>query len=98
MLAQARQLGVRGDQLLAHVLRVRARVADPLDAVDAVDQREQVGEVDALLARQVAPVGVDVLPQQRDLPDAVRRERLDLVHDCRGGRLRSRPRVLGTMQ
>ena len=32
VLAQARQLGVRGDQLLAHVLRVRARVADALDA------------------------------------------------------------------
>ena len=48
VLAQARQLGVRDDHLLAHVLRVRARVAHALDALDAVHERQQVGEVDPL--------------------------------------------------
>ena len=38
------QLGVGADHVLAHVLRVRARVADALDAVDRVDARQQLGE------------------------------------------------------
>ena len=74
----AGELGVGADHVLAHVLGVRARVADPLDPVDRVDASEQLGEAGLALPRQVAPVGVDVLAQQGDLADAVRGERLDL--------------------
>ncbi len=51
VLAQRRQLGVRADHVLAHVLRVRARVADPLDAGHRVDAAQQLGERDARLDR-----------------------------------------------
>ena len=82
MLADARQLGVRADHVLAHVLRVRARVADALDPLDlrraARSRRAKVGFWPAR-RRQVAPVGVDVLPQQRHLLDAVGRHRRDLL-------------------
>jgi hypothetical protein len=84
VLADAGQLGVRGDHVLADVLRVRARVADALDAVDGVDHREQLGEAGLRALREVAPVGADVLPEQGDLSDAVRRHPLHLGHDLRG--------------
>ena len=61
VLAQRRQLGVRADHVLAHVLRVRARVADALDPVDRVDRPQQLGEARPGLLRQVAAVGVHVL-------------------------------------
>ena len=44
VLAEAFQLGVGADHVLAHVLRVRARVADAVDPVDPVDGREQPRE------------------------------------------------------
>ena len=44
VLAERGQLGVGADHVLAHVLRVRARVADALDPVDGVDSREELGE------------------------------------------------------
>ena len=71
MLAQRRQLGVREDHVLAHVLGVRARVADPFDARDRVDPAQQLGEGGRGSQRQVASVRVDVLAEQRDLGDAV---------------------------
>ena len=67
--------------------------------VDAVDQRQQVGEVDPLVLRQVAPVGVDVLAEQRHLLDAVGGQQLDLAHDVGRARGCARARACdGTMQ
>ena len=70
VLADRRQLGVGADHVLAHVLRMRARVADPAHAVERVELAEQLGERRSL-GPQVAAVGVDVLAQQRELADAV---------------------------
>ena len=78
MLAERGQLGVGADHVLLHVLRVRAGVADPVDALDRVDPRQQLGEADPRLARQVAPVAVDVLAQQRHLAHPVGGQRLGL--------------------
>ena len=89
VLADRRELGVGADHVLAHVLRVRAGVADARDAVDRVDRGEQVGERRPLRA-QVAPVGVHVLAQQRDLAHAVGGEALGLAHEL--GRTGGRPR------
>ena len=70
VLAKRAQLGVRADHVLAHVLGMRARVADPLKPVDCVQRMQQPGEARWCRA-QVAPVGVDVLPEQRDLAHPV---------------------------
>ncbi len=83
MLAEGRQLGVGADHVLAHVLGVRARVADPVDALDRVDPAEQLGEAHPALRRQVAAVAVDVLAQQGHLADAVGGEALDLADQLR---------------
>ncbi len=83
VLAQRAQLGVRADHVLLHVLRVRARVADPLDPVDRVDRAQQLGEGRAREAAsgEVAPVGVDVLAQQRHLGDALGGHPLDVLDE-----------------
>ena len=47
---------------------------------------------------QVAPVGVDVLTEQRDLPDASAATRSTSATISAAGRDTSRPRVDGTMQ
>ena len=51
--------------------------------VDRVEPRQQLRERDALLARQVAAVGVDVLAEQRHLAHAVGGEPLHLVRRAR---------------
>ena len=89
VLADRGQLRVGADHVLAHVLGVRARVADPLDPLHGVHLREQLGEGRLLAARQVAAVGADVLAEQRDLAHAVGGQPLDL-----GDQLRERPRDL----
>jgi len=76
-----RVVGVGTDHVLAHVLRVRAGVTDPVDAVHRVDLSQQVRERRALFARQVASVRVDVLAEQRHLADAVVSEGLHLGHE-----------------
>ena len=45
VLADGVALGDRGDHGLAEVLRVRAREADPLDAVDRVARAQQLAEL-----------------------------------------------------
>ena len=69
---------------------MRAGVADPADAIDAADRTEQLGEQRAnshRLAglpagqREVAAVGVHVLPEQGHLGDAVGGQGSHLVHD-----------------
>ena len=82
--------------VLAHVLRVRARVADALDAVDRVDQREQLGERRPAHP-EVAAIAVHVLAEQRD-PDAVAGQPIDLRDQLGRVAELSRPRVDGTMQ
>src|SRR4029078_429064 len=62
------------------VLRVRAGEADPLDALDRVAGPEQLGEV----AAEFWSVGVDVLTEERQLPDPGTREALDLGQDLPG--------------
>ena len=85
VLAEGRQLRVRADHVLAHVLGVRARVADALDALDRVDQAEQLGEGRLAVLRQVAAVRVHVLPEQGHLPHGVSGEALDLGDQLLGG-------------
>ena len=82
VLADRRQPRVREDHVLAHVLRMRARVADALDAVDRVEPLQQLGERRPR-GPEVATVGVDVLAQQRHLAHALER---------RAGRPRRRAR------
>jgi hypothetical protein len=82
VLAHARELSVRADHILAHVLRVRAGVANALDALELVEPAQELREAGALA--QVAPVGVDVLPEQRHLLDTVGRHRRDLRHELLG--------------
>src|SRR5439155_25450099 len=50
----------------------------PCDLVDLVTGPQQLAEVRPDLGRQVPAVGVDVLAEQRDLPDSIAREALDL--------------------
>src|SRR5918995_2720445 len=74
-------LGHRGDDRFAEILRVRAREADPLDAVDRVAGAEQLPELGAQIRRQVAAPRVDVLAEQRDLADTVARQAGHLADD-----------------
>ena len=71
MLADGVALGHRLDHRLAEVLRMRAREADALDPVDRVAGPQQLAELGVDLRPQVAAPRVDVLAEQRDLPDAL---------------------------
>src|ERR1039458_7520530 len=89
---------MRADHVLAHVLRMGARVVDTLDALDAVEKAKQLGEGSSLMAlpaghpsrgaaggyarrRQVAPIGVHVLAEQRHLAHTVGGHRPNLRHE-----------------
>ena len=76
---------------------MRAREADPADAVDRAHGPQQLGEQRAA-AGQVAPVGVDVLAEQRDLGDAPAGQARDLGHDVVEGSAHLGPAHRGTMQ
>ena len=67
VLAHRVALGDRGDHRLAEVLRVRAREADALDALDGVAGAQQLAELGADVRREVAAPRVDVLAEQREL-------------------------------
>ena len=70
---ELRHVAIRLDQAVAELDRVRRREADALDARhfgDEIDQRRQVGMT---AARHRAAIRVDVLPEQRDLHDALLR-------------------------
>ena len=84
LLADGRALGHRGDHRLAEVLRVRAREADPLDAVDGVAGAQQLAELRLHVGKQVAAPRVDVLAEQRQLLDAAVGEPLHLGEDLAG--------------
>jgi hypothetical protein len=64
------------DQRGSELLRMARRVADPLDPGDGRDGVEQVRELPT-----VEPPGVDVLPEQRHLANALAGEALDLGDD-----------------
>src|SRR5581483_996298 len=74
----------RGDHVRPEVLRVRAGEADAFDSLDRVDGAKELGEADARVRREVASVGVHVLPEQRHLADAVPGQLLDLRDDLTG--------------
>ena len=80
VLADRVALRHRGDHVAAEVLRMRAREADALDALDGVHCAQELGEA----ASEVAPVRVDVLPEQRDLADALAGETRHLGQDLAG--------------
>ena len=61
------------DEFVREILRMRGREAYALDALDAVYHLQEPGEVDAAVF-----IGVDVLSQQRDLPDAQSGQVVDL--------------------
>ncbi len=69
MAHELRNFCVGVDQPLREFLRMRCCVADPFDAGnvgDVFDQRREVGELVRAVA-VAATIGVDVLPEQRDL-------------------------------
>ena len=68
----------------------------PLETLDLATGLQQLAEGEAVA--ELDAVGVDVLPQQRDLHDALSHERLNLGEDLAGRRSCSLPRRLGTMQ
>ena len=80
LLADLRGLGHRLDRLGPQVLGMRAGEADAPDALHGTDGPQELGE-EGPAPGQVATVGVDVLPQQRDLGDPPQRQQLDLGHD-----------------
>jgi hypothetical protein len=75
---------------------VRAGEAHPLQAVDLAAGAQQLAEGEPVA--ELDAVGVDVLPEQGDLDDALVDERLDLGEDVAGSTVGSLPRRLGTMQ
>ena len=79
VLANGRRLGHGLDRLGSEVFRVGAGEAHPSDAVDGPDGPQQLGE-QRPPARDVPAIGVDVLAEERDLHDAVRRQAPDLSH------------------
>ena len=84
VLADRVALGYRGDHGLAEVLRVRAREANALDAVDRVARAQQLAELGVDLGREVAAPRVDVLAEQRDLARRPPREARHLGEDLAG--------------
>ena len=99
VLADGGALGHRLDHRAAEVLRVRAREADALDAVDRVARAQQLAELGVDVGQQVAPPRVDVLA--RAASARARPRCASCVTSARtspGRRLTSRPRTAGTMQ
>ena len=72
----------RGDDVVGERGGVRRGEPDPLEARHRPDRAQQVGERAAVA--ELDPVGVDVLPEQRDLDRAGGHQRLDLGEDLAG--------------
>ena len=97
VLADRRALAVRGDDVVTHVLRVRAHVADALDAGHRVQQPQQLAEATALGTGRSRP-GVDVLAGgvSSRTPSAAKRSAS--ATSSAAGRDCSRPRTKGAMR
>ncbi len=72
----------RVDHVVGEIARVRAGEAHPLEPVDLPAGAQQLAEGQSITER--AAVGVDVLPEQRDLDDALVDERADLGEHVAG--------------
>jgi hypothetical protein len=81
VLADCAALRHRRDYGISEVLGMRAREADPVDAVHSVERAQKLAELRRELRGEVAAPGVHVLTEKRDLADAVARERGDLRDD-----------------
>ena len=81
VLADGVALGERGDDGSTEVLRVRAREADPLDALDVVARTQELAELRSDRGSEVAAPRVDVLAEQSDLFDVLTGERRHLRDD-----------------
>jgi hypothetical protein len=64
-----RRLGHRDDDVVGEVLGVRRGEAHPLEPLDVAAGAEQLAEREPVT--ELYAVGVDVLPEQRDLEDAI---------------------------
>ena len=69
------------DEVVAHVARMRGRIADASDPGDGGDGADQRGEPDRAAIAVSPVIGVDVLSEQRDLAHPGRREARDFVDD-----------------
>ena len=86
VLAQLGQIGTGVDQTLREVARMAGGKADPFHPIHVVHEMQQIGQgvLAASLggdARQITAVGVDVLPQESDLLEALSSEALHLQLD-----------------
>ena len=70
---ELRHVAIRIDQAVAELDRMRGREADALDARNCRDEVDQRREVGMTTAGQRAAIRVHVLPEQRDLHDALLR-------------------------
>ena len=77
-----RRLRHGGDDVVSEVPGVRRGEAHPLEPVDLAAGAQQLGEREPVPER--GPVGVDVLPQQRDLEHPVVDQRPDLGEHVAG--------------
>ncbi len=77
-----RRLGHGGDDVVGEVAGVRGGEADALQAVDVPAGAQQLAE--RLAVADVGAVGVDVLPEEGDLADALGDQGLDLGEDVAG--------------
>ncbi len=86
LFAHGRRLGHGGGHLRAEVRRVGARESDPADPFDRSHLAQQLGEQRAAppVDREVAPVGVDVLAEERQLDNPVAGETAHFPEDVAG--------------
>src|SRR5256885_4018562 len=84
VLADRVALRHRLDHRAPKVLRMRAREADALDALDGIARAEQLAELSPEIRGEIAPPRVHVLAEQRHLAHSFAREPRHLRHDLSG--------------
>jgi len=84
VLADRIALRHRDDHGISEVLRMRAREANPVDAVHPVQRAKELAELRREIGGEVAAPGVHILAQERHLADAGAGERGDLRDDVAG--------------